>query len=106
MYFDSNCFCCPNTETALSTGLKKVSFNLRTGTNRGPQNIVLKIYKNDGKSFSDCISWIFALHGDIALMREAAIISETSVNFYKTTWHNNSEDSHLHSRHRKNIRSR
>jgi hypothetical protein len=31
----------------------------------------------------------------IALMMEAANTSETSVNFYQTTRHNNSEDSHL-----------
>jgi hypothetical protein len=31
----------------------------------------------------------------IALMMEAASTSETSVNFYKTTWHYNPEDSHL-----------
>jgi hypothetical protein len=32
----------------------------------------------------------------IALVTEAASISETSVNFYQTTWRNNPEDSHLH----------
>jgi hypothetical protein len=32
----------------------------------------------------------------IGLMMEAARISETSVNFYQTIWHYNSEDSHLH----------
>jgi hypothetical protein len=31
----------------------------------------------------------------IALMMEAAITSETLVNFYQTTPHNNPEDSHL-----------
>jgi hypothetical protein len=30
-----------------------------------------------------------------ALMMEAAGTSETSVNFYQTTWCNNPEDSHL-----------
>jgi hypothetical protein len=30
-----------------------------------------------------------------AMMMEAASTSETLVNFYQTTWHNNSEDSHL-----------
>jgi hypothetical protein len=29
------------------------------------------------------------------LMMEAASTSETSVNFYQTTWRNNPEDSHL-----------
>jgi hypothetical protein len=32
----------------------------------------------------------------IALIMEAASTSETSVNFYQTTWHNIPEDSHLH----------
>jgi hypothetical protein len=40
----------------------------------------------------------------IALMMAAANTSETSVNFYQTTWHNNSEDSHLHTRHRENLK--
>jgi hypothetical protein len=31
----------------------------------------------------------------ITLIMEAASTSETSVNFYKTTWHNNPQDSHL-----------
>jgi hypothetical protein len=31
----------------------------------------------------------------IALMMEAASTSETLLNFYQTTWHNNPEDSHL-----------
>jgi hypothetical protein len=32
----------------------------------------------------------------IALMKEAASTSETSVNFYQTARRNNPEDSHLH----------
>jgi hypothetical protein len=32
----------------------------------------------------------------IALMMEAVSTSETSVNFYQTTWRNIAEDSHLH----------
>jgi hypothetical protein len=32
----------------------------------------------------------------IALMMEAASTTETSVNFFQTTWCNNPEDSHLH----------
>jgi hypothetical protein len=35
----------------------------------------------------------------IALMMEAASTSETSVNFYQITWHNNPEGSHLHTHH-------
>jgi hypothetical protein len=31
------------------------------------------------------------------LMMEAASTSETLANFYQITWHNNPEDSHLHS---------
>jgi hypothetical protein len=38
-------------------------------------------------------------------MMEAASTSETSVNFYQTTWRNNSEDSHLHTRHCENLKS-
>jgi hypothetical protein len=34
---------------------------------------------------------------------EAASTSETLVNFYQTTRRNNSEDSRLHNRHRKNL---
>jgi hypothetical protein len=41
----------------------------------------------------------------IALMMEAASTSETSVNFYQTTRHSNSEDSHLHTRRRENLKS-
>jgi hypothetical protein len=41
----------------------------------------------------------------IALMMEAANTSETSVNFYQTTRHNNPEESHLHTRCRENIKS-
>jgi hypothetical protein len=36
---------------------------------------------------------------------EAASTSETLVNFYQTTWHYNPEDSHLHTRHRENLKS-
>jgi hypothetical protein len=41
----------------------------------------------------------------IALMMEAASISETSVNFYQTTRCNNPEDSNLHTRRRENLKS-
>jgi hypothetical protein len=40
-----------------------------------------------------------------ALMVEAASTSETSVNFYQTTWHNIPEDNHLHTRHHENLKS-
>jgi hypothetical protein len=36
---------------------------------------------------------------------EEASISETSVNFYQTTRHNNPEHSHLHNRRRENLKS-
>jgi hypothetical protein len=42
----------------------------------------------------------------IALMMEAVSTSETSVNFYQTTQRNIPEDSHLHTRHRKNLKSK
>jgi hypothetical protein len=41
----------------------------------------------------------------IVLMMEAASTSETSVNFFQTTRRYNPEDSHLHTRHRENIKS-
>jgi hypothetical protein len=42
------------------------------------------------------VFWVFTQHIlAIALMMEAASISETSVNFYQTTQRNNPEDSHL-----------
>jgi hypothetical protein len=41
----------------------------------------------------------------IAIMMEAASTSETSVNFYQTTQRYNPEDSHLHTRHRENLKS-
>jgi hypothetical protein len=41
----------------------------------------------------------------IALIMEAASISETSVGLYQTTWRNNSEDSHLHTRRRETLNS-
>jgi hypothetical protein len=42
-------------------------------------------------------------HGD-AVMMEAAITSETSLNFYQTTRRYNPEDSHLHTRRRENLK--
>jgi hypothetical protein len=44
------------------------------------------------KKFTDA-SEVLAV--SIALMMEAAGTSETSVNFYQTTWRYNPEDSHL-----------
>jgi hypothetical protein len=41
----------------------------------------------------------------IVLMMEAANTPETSVNFYQTARRNNPEDSHLHIRRRKNLKS-
>jgi hypothetical protein len=41
----------------------------------------------------------------IALMMEAAGISETSVNFYQTTRRNNPEEGHLQTRRRENLKS-
>jgi hypothetical protein len=40
----------------------------------------------------------------IALMMKAANTSEKSVNFYQTTRLNNTEDSHLHTRRRENLK--
>jgi hypothetical protein len=41
----------------------------------------------------------------IALMIETAITSETTVNFYQTTQRNISEDGHLRTRRRENLKS-
>jgi hypothetical protein len=41
----------------------------------------------------------------IALMMEAAITSETSINFYQTTRRNNTEDSHLRTHRLENLKS-
>jgi hypothetical protein len=41
----------------------------------------------------------------IRAMMEAANTSETSVNFYQTTWRNNPEDNHLYTRCRVNLKS-
>jgi hypothetical protein len=41
----------------------------------------------------------------VALMTEVKSTSETSVNFYQTTWRNIPEDSHLHTRRRENLKS-
>jgi hypothetical protein len=43
--------------------------------------------------------------GLFVLMMEAASTSETSVNFYHTTWRNFLKDSHLHTRRRENLKS-
>jgi hypothetical protein len=37
---------------------------------------------------------------------KAVSTSETSVNFYQTRWRNIPEDSHLHTRRRKNLKTR
>jgi hypothetical protein len=39
----------------------------------------------------------------MALIMEAASTSETSVNFYQTTWLNNPEDSHFHTHCHENL---
>jgi hypothetical protein len=49
---------------------------------------------------------ITAVSMKVALMMEAASTSETPVNFYQTTRRKNSEDSHLHTRRRENLKSR
>jgi hypothetical protein len=39
------------------------------------------------------------------MMMEVASSSETSVNFYQTTWLNNPEDSYVETRHHENLKS-
>jgi hypothetical protein len=51
------------------------------------------------------VFWVIAPCRAIGLMKEAANTSETSVNFYQTTWRNKPEDSHLHTRHSENLKS-
>jgi hypothetical protein len=41
----------------------------------------------------------------VVAVMEAAITSETSVNLYQTTRRKNSEESHLHTRRRENMKS-
>jgi hypothetical protein len=50
----------------------------------------------DGCLLGCCAVWSSRSSPDVALMMEAASTTETSVNFYQTTRHNNPEDSHLH----------
>jgi hypothetical protein len=45
------------------------------------------------------VFWGVAPYSLVILMMEAASSSEMSVSFYQTTWHNISEDSHLHAHH-------
>jgi hypothetical protein len=40
----------------------------------------------------------------MTLMMEAASTSETLVHFYQVTWHNNPEDSHLHTHCHENLK--
>jgi mannose-6-phosphate isomerase class I len=47
------------------------------------------------QKFTD-VSEVLAASIIIGLIMEAASASDTSVNFYQTTWRNNPEDSHLH----------
>jgi hypothetical protein len=54
--------------------------------------------------FTD-VSEVLAASIIIALMKEAEGISETLVNVYQTTWCNIPEDSHLHTRRRRNLKS-
>jgi hypothetical protein len=54
------------------------------------------------------IFWVVALCSlamITTLMMEAASTSETSVNFYQTTWRFNPEDSHLHNHHHDKLKS-
>jgi hypothetical protein len=48
------------------------------------------------------VFWVVA---PCSLMMEAANTSETSVNFHQTTRRYNPEDSHIHVRRRKNLKS-
>jgi hypothetical protein len=52
-----------------------------------------------------CVRYQVLTAAIITLMMEADSTCETSVNFYQATRRNNSEDSHLHTRRRENIKS-
>jgi hypothetical protein len=56
------------------------------------------------RKFIDVSGVLAALIIPIDLMMEAASTSETSVNFYQTTWRNNPKDSHRHTRRRENLK--
>jgi hypothetical protein len=51
------------------------------------------------------VFWDAAHNLFTALMMEAVSTSETSVNFYQTTWRNIPEDSHLYTRSSENLKS-
>jgi hypothetical protein len=57
-------------------------------------NICFNILVSEDDCLLGCCAFIRVMI--IALMMGAASASETSVNFYQTSWHNNPEDSHLH----------
>jgi hypothetical protein len=50
------------------------------------------------------VFWVVAA-SSIRAMMEAASTSETSANFYQTTRRTDTEDSHLHTRRRENLKS-
>jgi hypothetical protein len=60
-----------------------------------------------GRSFPDVSKVIAAyiIRAMIALTMEGASTSETSVNFYQTTRHNNPKGSHILTHRRKNLKS-
>jgi hypothetical protein len=51
------------------------------------------------------LHYVWGFETFIGLIMEAVSTSEMSVNFYKTTWRNAPQDSHLHIRRRKNLKS-
>jgi hypothetical protein len=71
------------------------------------QRTVAKYYFNLLKPFAQhpTASVIRAMIQAVDLMMEAVSVSETSVNFYQTTRRIISEDSHLHTRRRENLKS-
>jgi hypothetical protein len=71
---------------------------------------LLKVWDNDSQPHkttrwqSTDVSEMFAAPMIRAMMVEAVSTSETSVNFYNPTRRNNSEDRHLHTRKRENLK--
>jgi hypothetical protein len=67
-------------------------------------NVCFNILRSEDDCLLECYV-IIRVMIIITLMMEAASTSETSVNFYQTTWCNNPEDRHLHAYCHENVKS-
>jgi hypothetical protein len=57
------------------------------------------------RKFTDVSEVHAAPSSGLTLMMEAASTTETSANFYQSAWHNNPEDSLLHTHRRENLKT-